>query len=97
MKKQETKTEIKPKEEIEDKKEPDLEKVEEGTVKIEVFKNYFNAIGIPYMAVMVLCYFGSHGATVGNYVEVFFQSFYRNFLPEMFSGATFIDHSKLVF
>jgi len=40
LKKQETKTEIKPKEEIEDKKEPDLEKVEEGTVKIEVFKNY---------------------------------------------------------
>ena len=71
------KQDSKPKEETEEKIEPDLEKVEEGTVKAQVFKNYFNAIGIPYMAAMILCYFGSHGAgTIFYYCSRIFPTIF---------------------
>ena len=50
---------------LDDKPEPDLEKIEQGTVKAQVFKNYFNAVGIPYITAIILCYIAAHAAGSG--------------------------------
>ena len=55
----------KEKEEQENAPEPELEKVEEGTVKADVFKNYFQAVGIPYIIAIIGCYAASHGCGAG--------------------------------
>lgn len=48
-----------------DVKENELEKVKEGTVKAEVFKNYFNAVGVLNIVLVFVFYIGAHACGSG--------------------------------